>query len=194
VGKQVRCKHCGADFAIPKPGVEEPDVYALEEPADSRAKWVPKSSTNDAVFVPSRADERFSSDRPKRERTDTASPSKRNREADPAWKNWLIGGGIGFVLTVSLIALLSPHGTWVAGCILLVVGSLMILAGYAAGAYGAFQEDVLYGLFYLAIPLYTAYYMVTRWDDLWVWFTCSTVGVGLVLLGTELIRWAAAPI
>ena len=58
----------------------------------------------------------------------------------------------------------------------------MVLVGFGAGAYGAFREDVLYGFLYLAIPLYTAYYIVTRWDDLWTWFACSTLGVGLVLL------------
>ena len=61
-----------------------------------------------------------------------------------------------------------------------------------AGAYGAFREDFLYGVLYLAIPLYTAYYLVTRWDDLRVWFACSTAGVALVLLGTEVIRWSGA--
>jgi hypothetical protein len=97
-------------------------------------------------------------------------------------------------VAIVLIMLLAPHGTWLAGCILLALGSLMIVVGYSAGAYGAFREDVIYGLLYLTIPLYTAYYMVTRWEDLWVWLTCSTAGVGLILLGTELIRWAGAPI
>ena len=35
--------------------------------------------------------------------------------------------------------------------------------------YGAFSEDVLDGLLYITIPLYTAYYLVTRWEDLWIW-------------------------
>jgi hypothetical protein len=64
------------------------------------------------------------------------------------------------------------------------------LLGYAAGAYGAFCEDFLYGFLYLVIPLYTAYYLVTRWEDLWRWFACSTTGVGLVLFGTQLLRWS----
>ena len=62
--------------------------------------------------------------------------------------------------------------------------------GYAAGAYGAFCEDFLYGFLYLVIPLYTAYYLVTRWEDLWRWFACSTTGVGLVLFGTQLLLWS----
>jgi hypothetical protein len=34
------------------------------------------------------------------------------------------------------------------------------------------------------------YYLVTRWDDLWRWFACSTAGVGLVLVGTEILWWS----
>jgi len=30
------------------------------------------------------------------------------------------------------------------------------------GAYGAFSEDVIYGILYVVIPLYTGYYIVTR--------------------------------
>jgi hypothetical protein len=93
-----------------------------------------------------------------------------------------------------LIALIAPQGTWFVACVLLALGSLMVIAGYSAGAYGAFHEDLLYGLLYLAIPLYTAYYLVTRWEDLWIWITCSTIGVGLILLGTELLGWAGVPV
>src|SRR5208337_3868253 len=70
------------------------------------------------------------------------------------------------------------------------LGGILVPVAYFAGAYGAFSEDALYGLLYITIPLYTAYYLVTRWEDLWIWVTCATVGVGLVLLGTEMVRWA----
>ena len=83
-------------------------------------------------------------------------------------------------------------GTWLAGCILVAVGGIMVPMAYFAGAYGAFSEDSLYGLLYLLIPFYAGYYLVTRWEDLWIWITSASVGVGLVLIGTELIRWAGA--
>ena len=89
-------------------------------------------------------------------------------------------------------ALFVPRGVAIAGSAMVLLGMAMVLVGYAAGAYGAFSEDFLYGFFYLVIPLYTAYYLVTRWDDLRGWFALSTAGVGLVLLGTELIRWSGA--
>lgn len=194
VGKRVRCKHCGADFTIPKPDDEEADVYALDEVAEPPARWVPQSANPEAVFVPSRSDGERSPDRGRRARQEAAPVRRRRDEPEFPWQSWLLGGGIGLAVVLVLIALLAPHGLWLAGCILLVLGSLMVLLGYGAGAYGAFHEDLLYGLLYLSIPLYTAYYMVTRWEDLWAWLTCSTVGVGLILLGTELIRWAGAPI
>jgi hypothetical protein len=78
----------------------------------------------------------------------------------------------------------------IAACTVMGLGSVMILVGYGVGAYGAFREDSLYGFLYLLIPLYTAYYLVTRWDDLWVWFVCMTSGVGLIVLGVEMARWA----
>ena len=92
------------------------------------------------------------------------------------------------------IGLLAPQGILIAGCILIVLGSVMVLVGYVAGAFGAFSEDSLYGFLYLVIPLYTAYYMVTRWEDLWVWFACSTAGVGLIVVGTEVARWGGVSV
>jgi hypothetical protein len=106
------------------------------------------------------------------------------------WQAWLVRCAIGIAIALASIAMLVPNGTLIAGCVLLVMGMLMVLVGYGAGAYGAFHEDFLYGFLYMVIPFYAAYYIVTRWDDLWIWFTCSTVGVGLVLLGTEIVRWA----
>ncbi|MFO0892058.1 MAG: hypothetical protein U0790_23340 [Isosphaeraceae bacterium] len=193
VGKPVRCKRCGADFAIPNPAGEEPDVYALEEPAEP-ARWASPGADPGAVFVPSRSDERRGDGRPARPKRTPDAPTPRREASEFPWGRGLTRAAIGLVVTLGLIILLAPHGTWLAGCILLVIGSLMVIAGYAAGAYGAFQEDLLYGLLYLTIPFYTAYYMVTRWDDLWIWLTGSTIGVVLVLLGTELIRWAGAPV
>ncbi len=109
-----------------------------------------------------------------------------------SWQGWLAVAGPVCVLTLTGIAFLAPNGLTIVGCILLVVGALLAVLGFIAGAYGAFSEDSLYGFFYLLFPIYTAYYMVTRWEDLRVWFACSTVGVGLVLFGTVLIRWAGA--
>ena len=101
----------------------------------------------------------------------------RKRGSPFAWGTWLLRGGIATGIGLAGIALFAPHGTLIAACILMVLGSAMVLVGYGVGAYAAFGEDFLYGFFYLVIPLYTAYYLVTRWEDLWAWFACSTAGV-----------------
>ena len=79
------------------------------------------------------------------------------------------------VVGSAAIAWFAPGGMTIVGSLLMALGSAMVLLGYAVGAYGAFCEEFLYGLLYLLVPLYTAYYLVTRWDDLWIWFSCSTI-------------------
>jgi len=195
IGKQVRCKHCGAHFAIPGPEDSQPDVYALEEPSPQAARTRSNSPAEDAVFVPARAEARTTGDRPRRKERSVSGPTSRSVRAsksDFPWQTWLIWGGVALVLTLTAIALFAPHGTWLVGCILIAIGGILVPVAYFAGAYGAFSEDSLYGFLYIAIPLYAGYYLVTRWEDLWIWVTCATVGVGLVLLGTEMVRWAGA--
>jgi hypothetical protein len=92
-------------------------------------------------------------------------------------------------IAIAAVALFAPGGPLIAACATMAIGCAMILTGYAVGAFGAFSEDFLYGFLYLAIPLYTAYYMATRWEDLWPWLACMTTGVGVVLLGIEIARW-----
>jgi hypothetical protein len=197
IGKQVRCKHCGAHFSIPDPDDSQPDVYALEEPSPQATRTRSNSPPEDAVFVPARGDATSAVDRPRREERSVSGPTSRSvrvRKSDFVWKTWLIWGGVALVLILAAIALLAPHGTWLVGCILISIGGILVPVAYFAGAYGAFSEDSLYGLLYITIPLYTAYYLVTRWEDLWIWIICATLGVGLVLIGTEMVRWAGAAV
>jgi hypothetical protein len=193
-GKLARCKYCGHRFTIPIPGAAaEPDVYALEEPVEESGgvEYAVKDPFQDATFTAARGDEPTATAprRPKRAapRSQPRTAGKRaSRSAWPARLGW-VGGAL--VIAIAAVALLAPNGLLIAACIVIALGCVMILVGYAAGAYGAFSEDFLYGFLYLVIPLYTAYYMVTRWEDLWVWFLCMTSGVGLVLLGIEMARW-----
>lgn len=199
IGKQVRCKHCGGQFVIPNPQAAEPEVYALDEPVKQSASESKISPADHAVFVPARSDRLRSADRPGRVQagiTVTATSLTRVRKPDSGfrWQAWMIRGGIALVVILTGIALLAPHGTWLAGCTLIVIGGLLVPLAFLAGAYGAFSEELLYGFLYLAIPLYAAYYLVTRWDDVWPWVVCATAGVGLVLLGTELVRWSGVAV
>lgn len=147
--------------------------------------------------MPARGDATRAVDRPQRKERSVSRSTSRNIRASKSafpWQTWLIWGGVALVLILTAIAFLAPDGTWLVGCILVAIGGILVPVAYFAGAYGAFSEDVLYGLLYITIPLYTAYYLVTRWEDLWIWVTCATVGVGLVLIGTEMVRWAGAAV
>ncbi len=147
--------------------------------------------------MPARGDATRAVDRPQRKERSVSRSTSRNIRASKSafpWQTWLIWGGVALVLILTAIAFLAPDGTWLVGCILVAIGGILVPVAYFAGAYGAFSEDVLYGLLYITIPLYTAYYLVTRWEDLWIWVTCATVGVGLVLIGTEMVRWVGAAV
>jgi hypothetical protein len=194
VGKPARCKHCGHRFNIPGPGAAEPEVFSLVEPAGEAAGGgyaVVSPQGQGSVFAPKRGDEPAADAprRPKRSASSSKSRAGSRRAADTAWIKRLawIGGTV--AITIAAIAWLAPKGVVIAACALMVIGSAMILLGYGVGAYGAFGEDFLYGFLYVVFPFYAAYYMVTRWDDLWVWFTCMTSGVGLAALGIEMARW-----
>jgi hypothetical protein len=190
-GSPARCKHCGHRFTIPKPGEPEPEVYALDERVEEAPPVRVISPPQESAYVRSRGEEGIVTARPLRQRPASRSTKRtagRRRSRSP-WRTWLIWAGIGTVVALAAILVFVPNGSLIAGCALMALGSAMVLAGFAVGAYAAFCEDFLYGFLYLLIPLYTAYYMITRWDDLWVWFACSTAGVALVWLGTELARW-----
>jgi hypothetical protein len=196
IGRQVRCKHCGARFTIPDPDDPDADVYALEGAADEPAQEDATGLAQSTFFVPSRGDGTSGGDKAARKKRSAGLTPTRARKEKPAfpWFTWLVWSVIVLVVVLVLIAMLVPQGTLIAGCVLMAIGGVLILVGYSAGAYGAFCEDFIYGVLYLVIPLYTAYYMATRWEDLWVWLVCSTAGVGLILIGIEIVRWAGVAI
>jgi hypothetical protein len=197
IGKNARCRQCGARFTIPNPDDPESAGYALEELPERQLETPSLSLAADAAFVSSRASESFDTQRPrrtKRSRPKSSPTRTRKRESSFPWTTWLIRCGIALVLVLAALVLFVPQGSLITGCILMVVGGICVLVGYGAGAYGAFREDSLYGFLYLIFPLYTAYYMVTRWEDLVIWLACSTVGVGLMLAGIEIVRWAGVTV
>ena len=192
-GKSGRCKHCGHRFTIPGPGEAEPEVFALEGPPEEAAGggYAVMEPVAGSVIHLGRGDEEPAPvpSRPRRSGSRSPSRAARKRESRSPWWTRLawIGGAV--AIAIAAIALIAPNGLIIAACAVMAIGCAMILVGFGVGAYGAFSEDFLYGFLYLVIPFYTAYYMVTRWDDLWVWFACMTSGVGLVLVGIEMARW-----
>jgi hypothetical protein len=116
---------------------------------------------------------------------------KKRRNAVRPWENPKVRGALVgvlvLVLVLAAIALFVPGGKRMVGLTLVVAGGLTFLAGYLAGAYGAFSEDFLFGFLYLAVPFYTAYYIVTRGEDLWRWFIAMIVGTLILLTGVSLV-------
>jgi hypothetical protein len=193
-GRQVRCNQCQYRFPIPAPGSVEPDGYALDAPEPKESTFAPMSTDRptESVFAPTLSDEPEDKFRRRSARrlTPPSRKPKRRESGGFGWRTWLIRVGIAAVVVLFLIAVIAPGGVVIVGRVLLIAGMGMVILGWGAGAFGAFSEDLLYGLLYVLIPLYTAYYLVTRWDDLWRWFACSTTGVGLVVVGTEILRWS----
>ena len=147
IGRQVRCKHCGERFAIPDPDDPNADVYALEGAAEEPAQDDATGQAQSTFFVPSRSDGTpGATRRPGRSDPRRADADSRRKEK-PAfpWLTLLAWSAIVLVVALALIALLVPQGTLIAGCVLMGIGSVMILVGFSAGAYGAFCEDFIYG-------------------------------------------------
>jgi hypothetical protein len=195
VGKTARCRQCGHRFIISDPSAAEPEIYSLEEPAEGTTGMPAaiKGPAAGPAFATAREDGPTAPSPRKSTRSATRMAARSDRMRGPrsASRIWptLTWAGFAAVIAIAAIAAFAPSGMLIAACTVMALGGLMILVGYGVGAYGAFREDFLYGFLYIVIPLYTAYYMVTRWDDLWIWFACMSMGVGLMLLGIEMARW-----
>ncbi|WP_422928922.1 MJ0042-type zinc finger domain-containing protein [Singulisphaera sp. PoT] len=200
VGRQVRCKHCKHKFTVPDPEVpgSGSEGYDLEGGADF-APVAPAGvegfrPAEGRVFVPARGDEdseTFSRRKARREASSARPTRKANKPAFP-WKPVLIRGGLGLLGAIIAVALFAPNGMAVAAYILIGLGVVMMFASWLAGAFGAFSEDFIYGFFYVIVPFYAAYYVLSRWEDLWIWFVIAVVGSGFILLANEMLGWAGA--
>jgi predicted Zn finger-like uncharacterized protein len=193
IGRQVRCKQCNHRFAISRPGEAETEGYSLDGPTRGNSRVDFMSTDDKAVFVPSRSDRPPIARSPRITRRAKSRSKPRascGQDSEFPWKAWLVGVCVIVAIALVAIALIHPRGLMISGSVLVILGSVLALAGLAAGAYGAFCEDFLYGFFYVVFPIYTAYYLVTRWEDLWRWMVGSTAGLGLILLGATILRWA----
>ena len=139
-----------------------------------------------SVFIPAGRDPEV----PTRRRRPTGGATRLarpRREYDEPFhvrhRGFLVAAPLVFLAALALAAALVPNGTLIAACVLAGLGGLLVLTGYSVGLWAAFHEDSLYGFFYFIFPLYSAYYILTRFEDLWPWFLAMTVGVGLVTVG-----------
>jgi hypothetical protein len=186
-GRKGRCKDCGRSMTIPNVADDGDDTIATEGYDLSEPLPVAAGAEVGSVFVPAGIDPEV----PRTARTRrpaSASMERRSRREDHEatvgrYLGILIAAPTVLLAGLGLTALLVPNGTLIAACVLAGVGGLLILVGYFVGLWAAWREDLLYGFGYAVFPPYTAYYILTRFEDLWPWFVAMTVGVGLVTAG-----------
>ena len=184
-GKSAPCRRCGERVTVPRPPVHVEDeddgtLYALAEPLPAaRPIEVGESS-----FVRARADPK-ALDRDGRPRP--APKAKARREADgldPVAMLRKIApyGAVGLAL-LAAVAAFAPHGRLIVGGLVAAMGFGVFAYGYVTCVYIAFSEDGLYGWLFLLFPLYAAYYLVTRWDDVWSRAVLVVAGTAMLTLG-----------
>ncbi len=182
VGRTVRCKHCGHRFPIPgTDSSADDDGYGLDAAEAPR----PPPSTAPPVYVSSRGDEPAVFV-PRRKAAASKKKTIRRVGSGVEWRTWLIRGGITLILALVTVGMFAPQGPLIVAIVLALLGSVMVFASWAVGAYGAFSEDSLVGWMYVLLPFYSAYYFITRRDDLWRWWICSAVGAGFTYLAREI--------
>lgn len=190
-GRTGKCKSCGRPMTIPAYQHED-DVategYILMDGAERAAEAEPEPMmAGESVYTGTMSDPvEYPNPRPRT----TLAPKKRKKRrqnAEPFLARngrLLVGVTIALAVVLGLVALLVPGGKLFAAIIVMIIGSVMILVGNFVGLWAAFQEDSLYGILYLLVPFYSAYYILTRWDDMWPWFASMTIGA--VLVGASL--------
>jgi hypothetical protein len=77
----------------------------------------------------------------------------------------------------------------VLGGIIVTVGMILALGGFFVGAYAAFQEDFVYGGLYVLLPPFTAWYIVSRFDELKAVALAIALGLGLSLVGGWVLEY-----
>jgi hypothetical protein len=180
-GKRGKCSGCGRPMIVPhgrpaSPAAAEPEVYGLIA--------APEPEPSTFVSVLGRTSTRPSGSR------GPGLKAGRGSEApvgSGVVRPLAIGIGV-VVLVLILVAMILPRGMMIAGGIIAGAGLIMTVYAYAIGAYIAFTEDFLYGFLYLVIPLYTAYYIISRWDDMRAHIVVGAVGLPLLLIGAAMME------
>jgi len=196
-GRRGRCKACGEMMTVPLQSAgagqdsEEVDAYALEDPppvetvAPEPSSFVRTSNDFDGR-TPRRKKRR------KKQSADLLEQVKEEAEEVIKSHAGLIRKGLvaAAVLAVVLgiVAAAVPHGAFIAGVALLGLGLLAIAAGYALGVYIAYTEDMLHAALFLTFPIYTGYYIVTNWDEMWRSFALMFIGGVLLSIGATVLE------
>ncbi len=187
-GRKGRCKDCGRSMSIPNVADDGDDTIATEGYDLSEPLPVAAGAVAGSVVRPRGSRSRGAADGEDeapgfRRRWSVGRAARIMSASVSRYLGVLIAAPLVLFAGLGLTALLVPNGTLIAACVLAGVGGLLILAGYFVGLWAAWREDLLYGFGYAFFPPYTAYYILTRFEDLWPWFVAMTLGAGLVTAG-----------
>jgi hypothetical protein len=193
-GRSGKCAACGLSMAVPSVHAdEEQDHIATEGYGLAEAMAVVPLAETQNVFSPGRNDPEF--ERAPRPRSASPGKRKRRREEDESFlfrhRKALLLTPIVLAVLLFLMAVLMPNGRLIAACVLASVGGLLVVVGYFVGLWAAWHEDSLYGFLYFFVPFYSAYYILTRWDDMWPWFVAMTVGTVMVSIAGSMVDLTA---
>src|SRR5687768_7316763 len=131
VGRHVRCKHCNHRFAVPGRGEADAGGYTLVEPAREATGVVATVPDPGPVFVPARGNEPRAVRPPRKPTRTTPGSASRRDESVFAWRTWLVRGGFLAAMSLLATALLVPRGVAIAGSAMILLGTAMVLVGYA---------------------------------------------------------------
>ena len=193
VGRSVRCRHCKAVFDVPSPGEAEADSYVVIEENPDATRPVAAEAAPDqeaSIFTTTYRDppSRKRPERPKPKRRRQRGAAEVVRDAWAQRRVRLIAGALATALVLVIATFAVPGFATIGGIMLLAIGAVLVGAYYAVGTYAAYREDFLYGFLFLVFPIYTGYYLVTRFDELWPWFAVGTVGFLLSFAGSRALQ------
>ena len=190
-GKTIKCANCEQPMKIPAaPPAATPLLvvgeYALDETRDSapptfRAApdWPGQDQDSGSSPVQKKKVKRPGGKRKDKRRGESESAVSRS----------------GVLVSLAVIAVLSailavfvPAVRTPVGVALALPGLLLCLYGYVTGVYIAFTEDDLHGWLFLLIPCYAAYYIVSRWDDMYGRVIMVVAGLTLLSIGGHFLE------
>jgi hypothetical protein len=190
-GKTIKCPKCEQRMAIPAaPPAATPLLvvgeYALEEPVNGAPSTFRAATETKGEDQPSGRGE------VKTKSVKRANGKGKNKKRGRAEGALSLPTGL-FCLAViagflAIVAVFVPAVRTPVGVALALPGLLLCLYGYLTGVYIAFTEDDLYGWLFLLIPCYAAYYIVSRWDDMYGRVIMVVAGLTLLAIGGRFLE------
>ena len=190
-GKTIKCASCEQPMRIPAaPPVSTPLLvrgeYELEESHDSEPptfRAAPDMREPDQVSGSGQVKKKTV------KRSGGKGKKKRGGRSESADSRSGVLVSLAVIAVLSaIVAVFIPILRTPVGVALALPGLLLCLYGYATGVYIAFSEDDLHGWLFLLIPFYAAYYIVSRWDDMYTRVIMVVAGLTLLAIGGRFLE------